>query len=125
MTEQRPNKIKSYLGGNINTENLSTYPTDAAGQLYILGYDGHPLSMDGAEVGVLEQTDQVSLTGLLESSNGRALEPEIRFEILRDFPDEPLEGKFTDEKLRGLLVAPDFPESHSAGPVAVRLLDAP
>ena len=33
---------------------------DTAGQLDILGHDGDPLGVDGAEVGVLEESDQVS-----------------------------------------------------------------
>ena len=45
---------------------LSTLATDTAGKLDVLGHDGHTLGMDGAQVGVLEQTDEVSLAGLLE-----------------------------------------------------------
>ena len=32
------------------------------------------------------------------------------------------EGQLADEELSGLLVSPDLTESHSAGPVSVRLL---
>ena len=35
---------------------------DALGQLQILGHNGHSLGMDGAEVGILEQRDQVGLS---------------------------------------------------------------
>ena len=35
--------------------NLSTFSTDAASELDVLGHDGNPLGMDGADVGVLEQ----------------------------------------------------------------------
>jgi len=35
---------------------LSTLTTDAAGQLDILWHDSHTLGVDGAQVGVLEQT---------------------------------------------------------------------
>merc|ERR1712186_274705 len=34
---------------------------------------------DDAQVGVLEQTDQVGLAGLLQSADGGGLEPEISF----------------------------------------------
>ena len=50
---------------------LSTFSADTAGKLDVLWHDGHTLSVDGAEVGILEQTDQVSLTGLLQSHDGR------------------------------------------------------
>merc|ERR1719464_1459952 len=95
---------------------------DATGELDVLGHDGDTLGVDGAQVGVLEQPDQVGLAGLLESSNSGRLEPEIGFEILSDFPHQTLEGELPDEQLGGLLVSSDLPESHSSGPVSVRLL---
>ena len=45
---------------------LRALATDAAGKLDVLGHDGHTLGVDGAEVGVLEETDEVRLGGLLE-----------------------------------------------------------
>jgi len=104
--------------------NLSSLSTDPPGELDVLGHDGDTLGVDGAQVGVLEQADQVSLAGLLKSSNSGRLEPEIGFEILSDFPHETLEGQLPDEELGGLLVTPDLPESDGAGPVPVRLLDS-
>lgn len=43
--------------------------------------------MDGAEVGVLEEGDEVRLDRLLESADGRALEAEVGLEVLGDFTD--------------------------------------
>ena len=48
-------------------EDLSPLATDAPGQLDVLGHDGDPLGVDGAQVGVLKQTDEVSLASLLQS----------------------------------------------------------
>jgi len=90
--------------------------------LDVLGHDGDTLGVDGAQVGVLKQPDEVGLASLLQSSNGSRLESEISFEILGDFSDETLEGELPDEELGGLLVPPDLPESHSSGPVPVGLL---
>jgi len=101
---------------------LSSLSTDPPGELDILRHDGDTLGVDGAQVGVLEQADQVSLAGLLKSSNGGRLESEISFEILSDFSHETLEGKLPDEQLSGLLVSSDLSESHSTRPVSVRLL---
>ena len=39
--------------------------TDPAGQLHILGHDGDPLGVDGAQVGVLKQSNKVGLASLL------------------------------------------------------------
>ena len=67
--------------------------------------------MDGAQVGVFEERDEVGLNGLLESTDGGRLETEVRLEVLSDFTDETLEGKLPDQKLSGLLVTTDLTES--------------
>ena len=45
---------------------LGALSADTAGQLDVLGHDGDTLGVDGAQVGVLEQTDQVGLASLLK-----------------------------------------------------------
>ena len=103
---------------------LSSLSTDTASQLDVLGHDGDPLGVDGAQVGVLEQTNQVGLAGLLESHNSRALEPQVSLEVLCDLPDKTLERQLADEQLSGLLVPPDLTESNGSRPVSVGLLDS-
>ena len=105
-------------------DNLSTLSTDAAGQLDVLGHDGDALGVDGAEVGILEESDQVGLGRLLQSHDGGALEAEIGLEVLGDLADETLKGELADEKLGRLLVTPDLTKSHGSGPVTMGLLDA-
>ena len=85
--------------------------------------DGDTLGVDSAEVGVLEEGDEVSLNGLLESADGRRLEAEIRLEVLSDLTNKTLEGQLADEKLGRLLVATDLTKSNGTRLVAVRLLD--
>jgi hypothetical protein len=60
--------------------------------------------MDGAEIGILEERDEISLNGLLESADGGRLEAQVGLEILGDFADEALEGQLADEEFCGLLV---------------------
>jgi hypothetical protein len=79
--------------------------------------------VDGAEVGVLEERDEVSLDGLLESTDGGGLEAKVRLEVLGDLTDQTLEGELADEELSRLLVATDLTKSDGSGLVAVRLLD--
>lgn len=79
--------------------------------------------MDGAQVGVLKERDEVGLDGLLESTDGGGLEAEIRLEVLGDLTDKALEGQLADEELSRLLVATDLTEGDGSGLVAVRLLD--
>ncbi len=45
---------------------LGPLASDAPGQLDVLGHDRDALSVDGAQVGVLEQADQVGLGGFLK-----------------------------------------------------------
>lgn len=104
------------------SDSLSTLTTDAAGQLDVLGHDGHTLGVDGTQVGVLKETYQVSLAGLLQSHHSRALEPQVSLEVLGNLPDQALEGQLADEQLSALLVTPDLSKSYSTWPVSVGLL---
>ena len=97
---------------------------DSAGELHVLGHDGDTLGMDGAEVGVLEEADHVSLRGLLEGKDGRGLETELVSVLRGDLTDESLEGELADEELGALLEASDLTESDGAGSETVRSLDA-
>jgi len=78
---------------------------DAAGKLDVLGHVGDMLGTDGAEVGVLKETNQVGLRSLLEGHHSRGLERQISLEVLGEFSVKGLEGQLEDEKLSGLLVA--------------------
>lgn len=52
---------------------LCAFSADSTSELDILGHDGNPLGVDGTQVGVLEQTDQVGLAGFLKGHHSRAL----------------------------------------------------
>lgn len=67
--------------------------------------------MDGAQVGVLEERDQVGFNGFLERTDGRRLEAEVRLEVLSDLTDKTLERQLADQKLGALLVTTDLTES--------------
>ena len=103
---------------------LRALATDAAGQLDVLGHDGDTLSVDGAQVDVLKETDEVGLSGLLEGTDGAALETQVGLEVLGQLTDQALEGQLADEQLSALLVATDLTEGHGTRAVTVRLLDA-
>ena len=64
--------------------------------------------MDRAQVGVLEEADEVGLGGLLEGEDGGGLEAEVGLEVLGDLADEALEGELADEELGRLLVLADL-----------------
>jgi len=71
----------------------------------------------GCQVGVLEQTHQVSLSSLLEGQHGAGLEPQVGLEVLSDLTHQPLEGQLADEQLGGLLVLPDLTQGDGSGSV--------
>ena len=101
---------------------LSSLSTNAASQLNILGHDGDTLGVNGAQVGVFEETHKVSLGSFLQSHDGRRLEAKISLEVLSDLTNQPLERQFADQELSALLVTTDLTKSDSTGPVPVRLL---
>ena len=76
-----------------------TLPADAARELDVLGHDRDALGVDGAQVRVLEQADEVRLGRLLQREDGRRLEAQVGLEVLRDLADEALERELADEEL--------------------------
>ena len=78
---------------------LSTLTTDTAGKLDVLWHDGDTLGVDGAQVGVLEKTNEVSLASLLEGHDGGALEAKVSLEVLGNLTDQPLEWELPNEQL--------------------------
>lgn len=60
--------------------------------------------MDGAQVGVFKEADEVRFGCFLERQYGGALESQIRLEVLRDFAHETLERELADQEFRRLLV---------------------
>ncbi|KAF4373900.1 hypothetical protein F8388_007806 [Cannabis sativa] len=84
-------------------KNLSSLASNPTSQLNILRHDRNPLGVNGAQIGVFEQTHQVSLCSLLKSRHSTRLESKIGLEILSDFPNQSLEWKLTDQKLSAFL----------------------
>ena len=79
--------------------------------------------MDGTQVGVLEESNEVGLGSLLKSKDGRSLETKITLEILGNLTHKTLEGKLADEEVGGLLVPTDLTKGDGSWTVTVGLLD--
>jgi hypothetical protein len=60
--------------------------------LHILGLNGNTFAVDGAQIGVFEEGDEVCFNGFLQGSDGGRLEAQISLEVLCDFSDETLES---------------------------------
>ena len=89
----------------------------------ILGHDGDSLGVDGTKVGVLEETDEVSFRGFLESEDGGGLESELLVERLGDFSNESLEWELSEEEISGLLISSDFSEGDGTWSESVWFFD--
>ena len=102
--------------------------TDAARQPNVLGHDGRSLGMDGEQIGVLEEADQVRLRCFLKGQNCGSLEAEtgIVFSevcvVLCNLTHKPLKRQLAEDKLRGPLVSAYFAQCDSAGSVSLWLL---
>jgi len=106
------------------TKRLRALAANTTRKLDILGHDGNTLGVNGAQVGVLKKSNEVSFRSLLKGENGSTLETQVGLEILRNLTDKTLERSLANEKIRRLLVLADLTQSDSSWAVAVRLLDA-
>ena len=97
--------------------------TDSAGELDVLWHDGDSLGVDGAEVGVFEETDQVGLGGFLEGEDSGALESEVVLVLSGNFTNESLEWELADEELGTLLESSDFTEGNGTWSESIGFLD--
>jgi len=73
------------------TAGLRTFTPNPPRELDVLGHDSDTLGVDGAEVGILKETNKVGLGSFLEGENRVALETQISLEILSNLTDQPLE----------------------------------
>ena len=108
------NKSKISCSGSLTS--------DSSGELHILWHDGNSLGVDGAEVGVLEESNHVGLSSLLKGKDGGGLESKVGLEVGSDFSDESLERKLSDEELGGFLILSDHSEGDGSWSESVGLL---
>ena len=90
----KSNQIKPNQTTHANRADIftsGTLPADAARKFDVLGKDGHALGMDGNEIGVLKEIDEVALGRLLQGEDSRGLETKIRIEVLGDLTDKAIE----------------------------------
>jgi len=108
---------------SIVEESLRSLSTKAAGELDILRLNCNSLGVNGTQVCVFKEGDEVGLNGLLEGTDGGRLEAKVRLEVLSNLTNQALEGELSDEELGGLLVTTDLTESDGTRLISVGLLD--
>ncbi|KAH3671028.1 hypothetical protein OGAPHI_000739 [Ogataea philodendri] len=102
---------------------LGSLASESSSELDIFLLDGDSLGVDGTQVGVLKQGDEVSLNGLLQSTDSGGLESQVGLEVLSNFSHQSLERQFSDEQFGRFLESSDFSEGNSTWLISVRLLD--
>ena len=77
---------------------------DPSFQIKILQGNCLPSSMNTTKVGTFKEANQPGFCCLLQCQDGSTLETKIHFEILSNFPDQPLKGKERDQEIDTLSV---------------------
>jgi hypothetical protein len=75
---------------------------------HVLGHDGDAICMNGTQVGVLKQSNEVSFWSLLEGKYSCALEMNVRLELLSNLSYQTLEWRLVNQKVSQLLVSLDL-----------------
>jgi len=96
------------------TEVSVAVASNASGKVHILLLNGDALGMDGAKVGVLEETNDVGLGSLLEGLEGNGLEAEGVVHVHGDASDKSLEGSSWEEHIGSFLVSLDLSKGNSS-----------
>lgn len=73
--------------------------SDSLGQLEVASHDGHSLGMNGTQVGVFKERDEISFSGFLEGEHCRRLESKFLFPFMGDFSDHSLERELSNKKI--------------------------
>lgn len=83
--------------------------TNASCQLHILGHDGNSLSVNGTQIGIIEQIHQMRFRRRLQCQNGRSLPSKGRF-ILRhlNFSYQTRKREPAQQQVGGILVRPNL-----------------
>jgi len=82
MYDVKESMLTTQIQPKIN--NLSPLAADAPSKLDVLRHHSHTLSMDGAQLGFLKETDQVGLGCLLQRQNSRCRKARSVSVLLRD-----------------------------------------
>lgn len=100
-----------------------SFTSNSSGKVEILSHNSNSSSVDGAEVGVFEQTNEVSFSGFLEGEDSLGLESDIVLHFHSNISDESLEGKLSDKQVSSLLVLSDFSQGDGTRSELMGLLD--
>lgn len=73
---------------------------------------GASLGVDGAQVGIFQQTNQIRFSDFLNSLNSISSELQVCFVVLGDFSDQTLERTASDQQFSWFLISTDLSQRH-------------
>ena len=70
--------------------------------------------MNGAKIGVFEESNKVSLSCFLKGEDSLGLEADVILHFHSNISNKSLEGEFSDQQISSLLIFPDLSEGNCA-----------
>ena len=93
-------------------------PLHPSCQLDILWHDVNTLAVDGTQICILKQVDNVPLHCLFHGKKGHCLKSQITPYLLGDLPNPPHKWKPPDKEEGRLLKFADLPQGHCTWPAS-------
>lgn len=67
--------------------------------MHVSDHDGNSLGVDGAQIGVFEESDEVCLGSLLKSEHSLGLESDVILDLSGEVFNDSLEWQLPDEEV--------------------------
>mmetsp|Transcript_12929 Transcript_12929/g.19584 ORF Transcript_12929/g.19584 Transcript_12929/m.19584 type:complete len:234 (+) Transcript_12929:417-1118(+) len=92
----------------------SSFTPQSSCQIHVADHDGHPLGVDGAEVGIFEQPHHVGFAGLLQGQDSLGLESVLLILLCGpgDLANQTLKGELLHQQVGALLVLSNLAKSN-------------
>ena len=105
--------VECLLSGFWNSINVIVVmiSSDSSGELHVFLHDGGSLGVDGAEVGVLEDTDEISLRCFLKGYESLSLESEVLIDRSANVSHKSVEWSSWEKHVGGFLISLDLSKS--------------
>lgn len=97
---------------------------NAIRQLHVFRHNRNAFGVNGSQIGVFVERDQIRLGRLLQSAKSGGLEAQIVFGVLSNFANQALKRQLANQKFCSLLILSDLAQRHCSRSKTVRLLDS-
>ena len=98
---------------------LSSLSTNASRKLHVFRCDCNAIAVDACQIGVLENADEVALTGLLQGHNCLLGPSHLGVVILSYLTHQSHKGELPNQQICWPLVFPDLPQCNCTRTITV------